>query len=67
MIKRDSTISIIRVLAMISIIAGHVFAWENINTYQLLSIGVEIFLLFQDICMRTKILIQFWPFEGANY
>lgn len=53
-IKRDSTISIIRVLAMISIIAGHVFAWENINTYQLLSIGVEIFLFVSGYLYAHK-------------
>lgn len=40
----DSSISFIRVLAMLSIIFGHVCTAYGINTYQLGGIGVEIFL-----------------------
>lgn len=41
--KRRFDLSFIRVMAMFSIILGHWFSFLNINTYQLLSIGVEIF------------------------
>lgn len=51
---RDSTISIVRVLAMLSIIVGHVFSWKGINTYQLLSVGVEIFLFVSGYLYATK-------------
>ncbi len=51
---RDSTISIVRVLAMLSIILGHVFSWRGINTYQLLSVGVEIFLFISGYLYATK-------------
>ncbi len=52
--KFDSTISIIRVLAMLSIIVGHWCAMMGINDYQLLAIGVEIFLLISGFLYRKK-------------
>lgn len=51
---KDTTISIIRVLAMLSIIAGHVLNWEGVETYQLLSVGVEIFLFISGYLYAKK-------------
>ena len=49
-----SSISIIRVIAMLSIILGHYLMMKNIYTYQLLSIGVEIFLLVSGYLYGTR-------------
>ena len=38
-------ISVLRVLAMLSIVVGHLLAFYHINTYQFGGIGVELFLL----------------------
>ena len=42
--KYNPAISFVRVIAMMSIIVGHLFVIYGINDYQLLAIGVEIFL-----------------------
>lgn len=72
---RNPYISIIRVVAMVSIVVGHICTWKGINTYQLGAIGVEIFLFIsgylygnRDIFNRRqwlmnrgrRVLIPFW-------
>lgn len=44
MVKKDKSISLLRVLAMLSIIMTHWCKMAGINDFQLFSIGVEIFL-----------------------
>ena len=77
--QRISGISIIRVIAMWSIVIGHICSWKGIYTYQLGAIGVEIFLFIsgylygnREIENRKKwilnrgkrILIPFWIFAA---
>lgn len=52
--KRIPYISFIRVLAMLSIILGHYLTMIGIYTYQLLSIGVEIFLFISGFIYGKK-------------
>lgn len=55
--KRNSfnpSISIIRVIAMLSIVFAHICTWADINTYQLGSIGVEIFFFISGYLYGNK-------------
>lgn len=56
--KQDLTLSAIRVLAMLSIILGHWLSFLGINTYQLLSVGVEIFLFLSGYLYSNKKLVK---------
>lgn len=71
----NPAISIIRVVAMLSVVFGHICTWKHINLYQMGGIGVEIFLFIsgylygkkeivhkgQWLAERAKkILIPFW-------
>lgn len=57
---RNNNISIIRVLAMISIIIGHWCNWMHINLYQFGGIGVEIFLFISGYLYSNKKLNKGW-------
>ena len=52
--EKNYGITIIRVLAMLSIILGHYCKMVGINEYQLLSIGVEIFLFISGYLYGSK-------------
>lgn len=52
--KKDSVLSFVRVVAMLSIILGHWCTWKGINTFQLGGLGVEIFLLLSGYLYGTK-------------
>lgn len=52
--NKVESISIIRVLSMISIIAGHFFCVFGIYDYQLSTIGVEIFLMISGFLYSNK-------------
>lgn len=54
--KRNSSISIIRVLAMLLIIIGHYFRMVDIYDYQLTAVGVEIFLFISGYLYSDKII-----------
>lgn len=73
--RKNDTISFIRVIAMMSIVIGHICTWNNIPTYQLGAIGVEVFLFISGYLYGNKkienrrkwlinrgcrILIPFW-------
>ena len=51
---RNYNISIVRVLAMISIVFGHWCNWKQINLYQFGAIGVEIFLFISGYLYGDK-------------
>lgn len=52
--EKNANISIIRVVAMLSIVAGHWCLWKNINLYQFGGIGVEIFLFISGYLYAGK-------------
>ena len=52
--KKDPVISLIRVLAMFSIIIGHYLSMININHFQFGAIGVEIFLFISGWLYSEK-------------
>ena len=52
--KFDPAISVIRVVAMISIIVGHWLSMQGINHFQFGAIGVEIFLFISGYLYSEK-------------
>ena len=50
----DPRISVIRVCAMLSIIAGHWLSMQNINHFQFGAIGVEIFFFVSGYLYSDK-------------
>lgn len=52
--EKNANISIIRVVAMVSIVVGHWCLWKNINLYQFGGIGVEIFLFISGYLYAEK-------------
>jgi peptidoglycan/LPS O-acetylase OafA/YrhL len=54
--KRYSFISLLRVLAMISIVAGHLCSYFNIYLYDLGGVGVEIFLAISGYLYGRRII-----------
>lgn len=73
--NKNISISIIRVLAMLSIVMGHIFTYLQIYTYQLFSVAVNLFLFLSGYLYSNKeikdkknflinrvhrILIPFW-------
>lgn len=63
--KFNTSISIIRVLAMLSIIAGHWLTMKGVNHYQLGQVGVWIFLFISGWLQSGKIIKdgRIWLFE----
>ncbi len=56
MTEKNNAISFIRVLAMLSIIAGHWCTYKGVNDYNLGGIGVEIFFLISGYLYANKII-----------
>lgn len=52
--KKDISISIIRVCAMLAIVLAHILTYFSINTHQILSIGVEIFLIISGYLYSNR-------------
>lgn len=57
--KLNPSISLIRVLAMISIILGHWLTMENINHYQFGAVGVEVFLFISGWLQSDKVISNY--------
>lgn len=62
-IQKNHSISIIRVLAMLSIVLGHICTWKGINTYQLGAIGVEVFLFISGYLYGKKRIDHICPIQ----
>lgn len=64
--KFNPAISFIRVLAMFSIIVGHLCTAYNINTFQFGSIGVEIFLFISGFLYGNYQADSWLKWGGAS-
>lgn len=50
------SISVIRVVSMLSIVLGHICSWGGVYTYQLGNLGVDIFLLISGYLYGNKVI-----------
>lgn len=66
--KRNPSISIIRVLAMMLIIIGHYFVMVGVYDYQLTGVGVEIFLFISGYLYNNKAIgnTKVWVLSRAK-
>ena len=50
------SVSIARVISMVSILFAHLFTWLQIYTYQLFSVGVNVFLIISGYLYGNKLI-----------
>ena len=62
----NPTISLVRVLAMLSIIVGHLCTTYGINTFQLGGLGVEIFLFISGYLLGPYTIVSYKNWGGRK-